>query len=139
MTRRRDLRLHGARRLEKAEQAGTIKLLTMLGADVYVLGTRRPRGRPCPKCGSFVAEHAGTCQTPGLPDLVAFLPGPLPRRVCFVEQKREGGRFSADQERFRELVASSPACYVAGTLDDVIAWLTNEGYLGERRFGHGRA
>jgi hypothetical protein len=130
---RRPLRLHGARRLEKHEQDGTVKLLTMLGADVYVLGTRRPRGRPCPKCGSFVAEHAGTCQTPGISDLVVFLPGRVPRRVCFVEQKREGGRLSPEQETFRALVGSSTASYVAGTLDDVIAWLTQQGYLGERR------
>jgi hypothetical protein len=129
---RRPLRLHGARRLEKHEQAGTVKLLTMLGADVYVLGTRRPRGGPCPKCGSFVAEHAGTCQTPGIADLVVFLPGPIPRRVCFVEQKAAGGRLSPEQETFRSLVGSSTASYIAGTLDDVIAWLTHEGYLHAR-------
>jgi hypothetical protein len=130
--RRRGLRLHGARRLEKHEQAGTVKLLTALGANVYVLGTRRPRGRPCPKCGSFVAEHAGTCQTPGIADLVCFLPGPIPRRVCFFELKSEGGRFSSEQKQFRELVESSTASYVAGTLDEVIAWLKHEGYF-ERR------
>jgi hypothetical protein len=123
------LRLHGTRPLEKAEQAGTIKLLTLLGADVYVIGTTRPRGRPCPSCGTFVAEHAGTCQTPGMSDLVVFLPGARPRRVCFIEQKRPGGRLSEPQERFKALAEHSTALYVAGTLDDVIAWLQRQGVM----------
>lgn len=125
----RPLRLHGARTLEKAEQAGTVKLLTMLGADVYVLGSRRRRGRSCPSCGTFVAEHQGTCQTPGVADLIVFLPGPLPRRVCFIEQKRHGGTFSAEQRRFRTLAEGSTALYASGTLDDILQWLKEGGYL----------
>ena len=117
------LRLHAGRPLEKAEQAGTVKLLQLLGADVYVIGTHRPRGRPCPQCGTFVAEHQGTCQTPGIADLVVFLPGELPRRVCFIEQKRIGGTLSAEQVRFKALAEQSTALYVAGTMDDVLAWL----------------
>jgi len=126
---RRLFRLHGRRPLEKTEQAGTVKLLTLLGADVYVLGTHRPRGRPCPSCGTFVADHQGTCQTPGVSDLIVFLPGPVPRRVCFIEQKRIGGVLSEPQQRFRDLASDSTALYVAGTMDDVIAWLTDRGYL----------
>ena len=129
----RPLRWHGSRPLEKTEQAATVKLLTMLGADVYVIGTRRPRGRACPTCGTFVAEHAGTCQTPGVSDLIVFLPGPLPRRVCFVEQKRAGGQLSIEQQHFRTLAESSTALYVAGTLGDVLAWLNANGYLRDRR------
>jgi len=129
----RPLRWHGSRPLEKTEQAATVKLLTMLGADVYVIGTRRPRGRACPTCGTFVAEHAGTCQTPGVSDLIVFLPGPLPRRVCFVEQKRAGGQLSIEQQHFRTLAEASTALYVAGTLDDVLAWLNANGYLRDRR------
>ena len=125
----RPFRLHGSRPLEKAEQAGTVKLLTLLGADVYVIGTRRPRGRACPSCGAFVAEHAGTCQTPGVSDLIVFLPGPRPRRVCFIEQKRVGGVLSEPQEQFRQVVDASTALYVAGTMDDVMAWLDDRGYL----------
>ena len=129
----RPLRWHGGRPLEKTEQAATVKLLTLLGADVYVIGTRRPRGRPCPTCGTFVAEHAGTCQTPGVSDLIVFLPVRLPRRVCFVEQKRAGvGVTSEPQQRFRQLAESSTALYVAGTLDDVVDWLTSHGYLRDR-------
>ena len=127
------LRLHGGRRLEKHEQAGTVKLLTLLGADVYVIGTSRPRGRPCPSCGTFVAEHAGTCQTPGISDLIVFLPGPAPRRVCFIEQKRRGGVLSEPQQRFRDLAAKSTALYVAGTLDDVLDWLAERGYVRSRQ------
>jgi hypothetical protein len=126
---RHAFRLHASRPLEKSEQAGTVKLLTLLGADVYVIGTTRPRGRPCPCCGTFVAEHQGTCQTPGMADLVVFLPGPLPRRVCFIEQKRHGGILSEPQQRFRDLASDSTALYVAGTLDDVMLWLNNGGYL----------
>jgi hypothetical protein len=132
-TRPRLFRLHGARPpLEKTEQAATVKLLTLLGADVYVLGTRRPRGRACPTCGTFVADHAGTCQTPGVSDLIVFLPGPLPRRVCFIEQKRDGGQLSEPQQQFRALAEESTALYVAGTMDDVIGWLTDHGYLARK-------
>lgn len=130
----RTLRLHGASPiLEKHEQAGTVKLLTLLGADVYVIGTSRPRGRPCPSCGAFVAEHAGTCQTEGMADLVVFLPGLAPRHVCFIEQKRAGGVLSEPQRRFRTLADASTALYVAGTMDDVLAWLTDRGYLTKGR------
>lgn len=44
------------RQVEKPIQAAITHLLGMLGARVYVLGTRRKRG-----------DHQGTRQTPGLP------------------------------------------------------------------------
>lgn len=75
------------RQLEKTEQAGGVKLLSTIGAKVYVLGTRRSRGRPCPKCGTFVEEHQGTRQTPGVGDVLAFLP---PRRQAAVVTCRHG-------------------------------------------------
>ena len=120
---------------EKAEQAGTVRLLQLLGADVYTIGTRRPRGRTCPQCGTFVPEHAGTCQTPGLPDLLVFLPpadSSSKRLVCFVEQKREGGRLSPEQRQFRVLAQTSSAVYVTGTAADVVTWLGEHGYLRRR-------
>src|SRR4030095_17065186 len=106
------------RRLEKTEQAETVKLLHTLGAAVYLRGTRRPRGRPCPSGGAVVPEHQGTCQTPGLSDLVAFLPGhgagAGERRILFIEQKARGGRYSPDQLMFRALVEPAPAAYLRG-------------------------
>jgi hypothetical protein len=117
-------------RLEKDEQADTVRLLTYMGSAVYVLGTRRPAGRPCPHCGTFVRESQGTRQTPGVSDLIAFLPG-TPRLVLFIEQKRaHGGRLSPAQEHFRTIVQASTARHVSGSLDDVITWLTTHGYLG---------
>jgi hypothetical protein len=94
-----------------------------------VLGTRRPAGRRCPSCATFVPESQGTRQTPGLSDLIAFLPG-VPSAVLFIEQKRaRGGRLSEAQQDFRALCECSTAGYVCGTVDDVIAWLTARGYL----------
>src|SRR3990167_11056267 len=67
MTRRATIRRHP----ERAEQAACLKILRLLGAEVYVLGTTRKRG-----------DHPGTMMTPGLPDLYAFLPmGPPPAAV----------------------------------------------------------
>ena len=104
---------------EKREQAETVKLLELLGAAVYTLGTRRPRGTRCPDCGTFVAEHAGTCQTAGLPDLLVFLPGE-PRQVLCIEQKAPGGSLSPAQVEFRRRCQGSTAQYVSGTAADVI-------------------
>jgi hypothetical protein len=116
-------------RLEKDEQAATLQLLERLGAAVWVLGTRRPAGRGCPSCGTFIRESQGTRQTPGISDLIAFLPG-VPAQVLFIEQKRaHGGRLSGAQQDFRAICQASTAGYVSGTVDDVIAWLTARGYL----------
>lgn len=116
------------RRLEKHEQADTQRLLLALGAAVYVLGTRRPGGRPCPTCGTVVPESQGTRQTAGLPDLLAFLPG-RPHQVLAVEQKRPGGRLSPAQESFRALCEDSRLEYVTGSIDAVIRWLQARGYV----------
>lgn len=120
-----------ARRLEKVEQAETVKLLCMVGAEVYVLGTRRPAGRKCPQCGTFVAESQGTRQTPGISDVIAFLPG-RPRPVLFIEQKRTGGVLSPAQRHFRDVCQASTAAYLTGTVDEVIGWLSARGYLRTR-------
>lgn len=48
---------------EKSEQSQIVQLLRSLGAQVYVLGNHRRKG-----------DFAGTMQTPGLPDLQAFMP-----------------------------------------------------------------
>jgi hypothetical protein len=120
-----------ARRLEKHEQADTVQLLEVIGAAVYQVGTRRPRGRSCPSCGTFVAEHQGTCQTPGISDLVVFLPARHAdaRPVLFVEQKAVTGRLSPPQQVFRTLVEQSTALYLSGTVDDALLFLETRGYL----------
>src|SRR5262245_46053103 len=102
--------LYAAVPLEKAEQAQIGKFLLSIGGRVYVSGTRRSRGKACPKCGTFVPEHQGTRQTPGIPDVEAFLPTPsgwrgrMPaqtRVILKVEAKRvQGGRMSAEQEEY---------------------------------------
>jgi hypothetical protein len=117
-----------AARLEKTEQAQTVQLLTAIGAAVYTIGTRRPRGTRCPSCGTFVAESQSTRQTPGIPDVLAFLPRP-PIGVVFIEQKRSGGRLSPAQEAFRARCAVAGLAHLVGTRDHVIAWLTEYGYV----------
>lgn len=113
---------------EKIEQAETVRLLELLGAAVYVLGTHRPGGRPCPTCRAWVPEHQGTCQTPGLPDLLVFLPGPV-RPILFIEQKAAGGRLSPPQVAFQDLVRSSSATHVSGTAAEVTVYLEHHGLL----------
>ena len=48
--------------LEKSIQSDIVKLLETVGAAVYKIGTTRKRG-----------DHQGTMQTPGIPDLCAFV------------------------------------------------------------------
>lgn len=132
------------RQLEKGEQANGIKLLWSIGAKVYVLGTRRSRGRACPQCGTFVAEHQGTRQTPGIGDVLAFLPARmgaarLEREVLWWEAKRpDGGRLSDAQQEFQELCVQSRTHHCAGPLDDLIAWLVGHGYLNRHQVPHYR-
>jgi len=126
---------------ERHEQKAIIGFLTTLGAKkVYVAGTTRPKGKPCPKCKTFVPEHMGTMQTPGIPDIpFAFLPPPrytppncwMPRplNLVVIECKRpKDGRFSPEQVEFRELCLAAGALYIGGSLDAVIAWAIDHGY-----------
>ena len=48
--------------LEKEIQSDVVKLLETVGAAVYKIGTTRKKG-----------DHQGTMQTPGIPDLCAFV------------------------------------------------------------------
>lgn len=118
--------------LEKVEQAHSVELFDRIGAQVYVLGTRRKK-----------TDHQGTMQTPGLPDLLVFLPpraGQTPRRrLLMVEQKRSReGRFSPAQIVFRELCQESEVAHVGGDFNAVIAWLVAEGYCRDEQFPHYR-
>lgn len=83
-----------ARVSEKQEQAAIVDLLRAIGATVYVIGTKRRKG-----------DHQGTMQTPGIPDLFAFLPlhkAKVANAPTFVwiEVKRTGGKCSAAQIEF---------------------------------------
>ena len=120
---------------EKAEQAHIHQLLTMLKADVYVLGTRRRAGKRCPM---------GTRQTSGLPDLLVFLPWrPAPeerahsrRQLLMIEAKAPGGRRTDAQNTFRDLCLAADVHHVTGGLDDVIGWLLKWGYLKPNQVAH---
>jgi VRR-NUC domain len=115
------LRPINAEPLEKFIQRDIQKLLLLLGAKVYVLGTRRAQG-----------DHQGTRQSPGLPDLIAFLPARLPSRrsrILLIEVKRPGNDLSQAQFDFQTLCQRADIAYVTGNLDRVLTWLTAEGYL----------
>jgi hypothetical protein len=110
---------------EKVEQANIVRLLRTLGASVYTLGTRRPRG-----------DHPGTRQTPGLPDLYALLPAPRVRHglpcAVWIEVQRHGGRLSPGQQQFRESCLMCGIAHIVGSCDAVIAWSTAGGWLTRR-------
>ena len=67
------------RQPEGHAQRAIVQLLSHVGCLVWTLGTTRRRG-----------DYHGTCQSPGLPDLIAHLPNG--GGVLFVEVKAKGGR-----------------------------------------------
>ena len=101
--------------------------LRLVGAKVYVSGTTRRKG-----------DHPGTMQTPGIPDLEAFLPARngWPRRLLKVEVKAPGGRLSAEQAEYRDLCLDASVAHIVGGLDDVLAWLMREGYVRSGQLPH---
>lgn len=138
-----------ARTPEKAEQSHIVQLLRSIGGAVYVMGTHRRRD-----------DHHGTMQTPGIPDLMAFLPiarnlisagigidddgaayergakfGPC---LLFVECKAVGGRLRPEQQAFQLHCDVAKVAHVVGGLDAVIAWLTAHGYVNATQFPHYR-
>ena len=103
------------RQLEKAEQAAIVKLLRLLGAEVYVIGTHRRAG-----------DYQGTNQTPGMVDLWAFckrldLIGR--RSLVAIEVKAPAGRLSEAQEWFRAMCRVSDMLYVTGGYQQVVDYL----------------
>lgn len=108
-------------RLEKHEQADGVQLLRTLGAAVYVLGTVRAKG-----------DHPGTRQTPGLPDVMAFLP---PRGLMYGaeflcwEVKRAGGRLRPEQVEFQAHCRAAGVAHVVGDLTALMVWLVEHRYL----------
>ena len=115
-------------RLERYEQADGVKLLRILGAAVYVLGTVRPRG-----------DHPGTCMTSGLPDVQCFLPmrGDVRRFLCW-EVKSAAGRLRQEQAEFRAYCIDAGVHHVVGDLTALMAWLVGAGYLTSDQLSHGR-
>lgn len=125
--------------LEKVEQLGIRKLMLQLGAEEYVLGTKRRK-----------TDFHGTMQTPGIADLQFFLPEKrtrfdvdgetrLTRRLVIIEAKREkGSRFSPEQIAYGELCVAAGVDYIGGCLNDVIAWLVRENYLNPKNLPHYR-
>ena len=117
--------------LEKTEQANGVRLLYAIGCPrVYVLGTRRAKG-----------DYQGTRQTPGISDVICFLPRVL--GVLFWEVKAKGGKPSEAQAELAELVTACQTAglgihYCVGTYDDLIAWLTAFGLLKADQVPHYR-
>jgi hypothetical protein len=134
---------------ERTEQAHIVQLLRTLRASVYVLGTVRRHG-----------DHPGTMQTPGLPDVLAFLPvrgesasarqpvhgsewpldaaGPDRCLQLCIEVKAARGRLSLPQRIFREYCERSGQAHIVGGLDAVIVWLIARGYLVPAQVPHYR-
>lgn len=127
------------RQRERSEQAAIVHLLRSLGAKVYTLGTTRRRG-----------DFMGTMQSPGLPDVIAFIKRktwydvgvpPLDgvtRRLVFIECKAKGGRLRPEQQELREMCLAGDIAHIVGGVDDVIAWLINQRYLKADQVAHYR-
>ena len=112
--------------LEKDIQADIVTLLETVGAAVYTIGTTRKKG-----------DHQGTMQTPGIPDLVAFVPVPAwaggiagvsykrktPWVQLWIEVKRPGGVLSDAQRVFRMHAREAGCEHVTGGVDEVVDWL----------------
>lgn len=109
---------------ERVVQQQIVHLLRSLGAQVWVLGTVRPRG-----------DTPGTRQTPGIGDVFACLRG----RALWVEVKAAGGRLRPEQVVFREAVLTTPCHHVVGGVDEVVAWLVAQGILRADAVAHYRA
>lgn len=119
-------------RSEKSEQRAGVKLLKLLGAQVYVSGTRRLK-----------TDSQSTRQTPGIPDVEAWLPisrhasnSEASRRLVKWEVKAgAGGRLSPAQQEYRQLCLAGGIAHVAGPLDSLIGWLSEAGYLRGKQKG----
>jgi hypothetical protein len=106
---------------EKQEQAAIVELLEAIGAKVYVLGTRRPKG-----------DFQGTRQTPGIPDLYALLPTSTDcdaPRALWIEVKAASGRMSQAQIDFALACGGRGIAHTTGGQDAVAAWLKYWSFL----------
>lgn len=129
------------RPLEKHVQGSILSLLLTIGAEPITLGRPGLRRRLCPKCKEPVHMDPGTRQTPGVPDLQAFLPprGPDARRqFVVIEVKRPGEKLRPEQDAYRQLCEAAGVAHIWGDLDDVIAWLLAHNYLNPSQVPHYR-
>lgn len=127
-----DRRLRPSRVPERAEQQHIVQLARTVGAKVWVLGTTRRRG-----------DFHGTMQTPGISDLVLFLPRrdmrdttlpPMGRELVFFEVKAHGGRLCPEQQDFRQQCLAAGATHLVGNLDTFIAFLIDRGLARRESF-----
>ena len=105
---------------ERAEQRAILDVLKLVGAEWWVLGTTRKRG-----------DYQGTCQTPGLGDIVAFVPRVNARawsEQVWIEAKAPGGRLSPAQKRFKAACERADIAHIVGGIDVVLAWLRARGH-----------
>lgn len=114
---------------EKIEQAHCCRLIRSVGGKFYTVGTRRRRD-----------DYQGTMQTPGLPDLIAFLPAAKygPATLLFFEVKAPGGRASSAQLEFACDCVNSSTPYLRGGVLELTAWLIRRGYLKAENVPHYR-
>ena len=107
--------------LEKEIQADIVKLLETVGAAVYKIGTTRKKG-----------DHQGTMQTPGIPDLVAFVrvPCSTPTVQVWIEVKRTTDSTMSDaQTTFRKHALEAYREHIVGGVDEVLSWLKARGVV----------
>ena len=113
--------------LEKDIQADIVKMLEAVGAAVYRIGTKRKKG-----------DHQGTMQTPGIPDLVAFVMVPISPGLSsdwthlvqlWIEVKRPGEPMREGQKTFRFHALKASCEHVVGGVDEVLAWLKARGVV----------
>jgi len=122
-------------------QAAILSLLLTIGAVPITLGRPGLRRRLCPRCQAPVHMDPGTRQTPGIPDLEAFLPlraGDDRRVFLKIEVKRPGEKLRPEQDAYRELCEAAGVAHLWGDLDDVIAWLLAHNYLAPQQVPHYR-
>lgn len=120
---------------EKVVQQQIVTFIKTIGGKVKVVGTRRPRED----------RHHSTFQTPGIPDLIVFVPlpaEPYSGRVRnlhgYIEVKAEGGRLRPEQREFQQDCAEAGVEHVVGDLDAVVAWLMRHGVIKPDQVAHYR-
>lgn len=112
---------------EKVEQAHVLQAFGWVGGSAWVAGTRRRKG-----------DYQGTMQTPGIPDVIGFVPDGAGRRLVFVEVKRKGGRVRPEQAAFREQCVRAGIDHVLGGLDAFLRYLMSRGLLKAENVPHYR-
>lgn len=121
----------GPRVPETQVQWQCVTLYRSMGARVYVIGTKRRQG-----------DYQGTMQSPGVADLLIFLPplsaGATRKVQLWHEVKAELGRLSDDQKLFRADCAASDQAHIVGGIDAAYEFLINGGWLDAKNVPHYR-